>query len=54
VAVDYVYRVEQPHVSGQLAKVCARIADANGLIGDIVTIRDRPRPLDPRGLCICW
>jgi malate dehydrogenase (oxaloacetate-decarboxylating) len=44
VAVDYVYRVEQPHVSGQLAKVCARIAEADGLIGDIVTVqigRDR-------------
>jgi malate dehydrogenase (oxaloacetate-decarboxylating) len=36
--VDYVYRIEQPHVSGQLAKVCQTIADANGLIGDIVTI----------------
>jgi malate dehydrogenase (oxaloacetate-decarboxylating) len=44
VAVDYVYRVEQPHVSGQLAKVCARIAEADGLIGDVVTVqigRDR-------------
>ena len=43
-AVDYVYRVEQPHVSGQLAKVCARIAEADGLIGDVVTVqigRDR-------------
>jgi malate dehydrogenase (oxaloacetate-decarboxylating) len=38
VAVDYVYRIEIPHVSGQLAKVCARIAEANGLIGDIVTV----------------
>jgi hypothetical protein len=27
-AVDYVYRIEQPHVSGQLAKVCAAIAEA--------------------------
>jgi malate dehydrogenase (oxaloacetate-decarboxylating) len=44
VPVDYVYRVEQPHVSGQLAKVCQRIADASGLIGDVVTVqigRDR-------------
>ena len=43
-AVDYVYRIEQPHVSGQLAKVCQTIADARGLIGDIVTVqvgRDR-------------
>ena len=37
-AVDYVYRIELPHVSGQLAKVCARIAEANGLIGDVVTV----------------
>jgi malate dehydrogenase (oxaloacetate-decarboxylating) len=37
--VDYVYRLEQPHVSGQLAKVCQTIADANGLIGDVVTIQ---------------
>ena len=43
-AVDYVYRIEQPHVSGQLAKVCATIADGDGLIGDITTVtigRDR-------------
>ncbi len=42
--VDYVYRIEQPHVSGQLAKVCGAIAEARGLIGDIVTVqigRDR-------------
>lgn len=37
-AVDYVYRVEQPHVPGQLATLCQRIADAGGLIGDIVTV----------------
>ena len=36
--VDYVYRLEQPHVSGQLARVCQTIADARGLIGDIVTV----------------
>jgi len=44
VAVDYVYRIEQPHVPGQLAKVCARIGEARGLIGDVVTVslgRDR-------------
>jgi malate dehydrogenase (oxaloacetate-decarboxylating) len=38
-AVDYVYRIEQPHVPGQLAKVCATIADSGGLIGDIVTVQ---------------
>ena len=37
--VDYVYRIEQPHVAGQLAKVCGTIADAQGLIGDIVTVQ---------------
>jgi len=37
-AVDYVYRLEQPHVSGQLAKVCARIAQESGLIGDVRTV----------------
>jgi len=44
VAVDYVYRIEQPHVPGQLATLCARIAEGGGLIGDIVTVtigRDR-------------
>jgi malate dehydrogenase (oxaloacetate-decarboxylating) len=44
VAVDYVYRLDQPHVPGQLAKVCAAIADGGGLIGDIETVsigRDR-------------
>ncbi len=43
-AVDYVYRVEQPHLPGQLAKLCGRIADQSGLIGDIRTVsigRDR-------------
>ena len=43
-AVDYVYRLEQPHVPGQLARVCARIADQSGLIGDVHTVsigRDR-------------
>jgi malate dehydrogenase (oxaloacetate-decarboxylating) len=36
--VDYVYRVEQPHVSGQLARLCAVIAEGDGLINDIVTV----------------
>jgi malate dehydrogenase (oxaloacetate-decarboxylating) len=43
-AVDYVYRLEQPHVPGQLAAVCGRIAEQSGLIGDIHTVsigRDR-------------
>jgi malate dehydrogenase (oxaloacetate-decarboxylating) len=43
-AVDYVYRIEQPHLPGQLATTCQRIADAGGLIGDVVTVsigRDR-------------
>src|SRR5919198_2652442 len=43
-AVDYVDRIEQPHVPGQLATLCGRIADGGGLIGDIVTVtigRDR-------------
>jgi len=38
-AVDYVYRLEQPHISGQLARVCQTIADEKGLIGDVVTVR---------------
>ena len=37
-AVDYVYRIEQPHLPGQLAATCQRIADAGGLIGDVVTV----------------
>ena len=36
--VDYVYRIEQPHRPGMLARVCARIAEGDGLIGDISTI----------------
>jgi malate dehydrogenase (oxaloacetate-decarboxylating) len=44
VAVDYVYRIEQPHVPGQLATTCSVIGEAGGLIGDVVTVsigRDR-------------
>jgi len=44
VAVDFVYRIEQPHRTGMLARVCRAIADGDGLIGDIRTIsigRDR-------------
>ena len=43
-ALDYVFRIDQPHIRGQLAKVCNAISEADGLIGDIVTInmgRDR-------------
>ncbi len=38
-AVDYVYRLEQPHRRGMLARVCATIAEAGGLIGDVVTVK---------------
>jgi malate dehydrogenase (oxaloacetate-decarboxylating) len=38
VAVDFVYRIEQPHRTGMLARVCRAIADGDGLIGDIQTI----------------
>jgi malate dehydrogenase (oxaloacetate-decarboxylating) len=38
VAVDYVYRIEQPHRPGMLARVCGRIAEGEGLIGDISTV----------------
>jgi malate dehydrogenase (oxaloacetate-decarboxylating) len=43
-AVDYVYRIEQPHRQGMLARICAQISVGEGLIGDIDTIvmgRDR-------------
>ncbi len=43
-ALDYVFRIDQPHIRGQLAQICNAIADADALIGDIVTItmgRDR-------------
>ena len=36
--VDYVYRIEQPHLAGQLATTCGQIAEAGGLIGDVVTV----------------
>ena len=37
-ALDYTYRVRQPHRTGQLAKVAGTIAEGGGLIGDVVTI----------------
>ncbi len=37
-AVDCVYRIEQPHAVGSLARVCTRVAEGQGLIGDITTV----------------
>jgi malate dehydrogenase (oxaloacetate-decarboxylating) len=37
-ALDYTYRIKQPHRTGQLARVAGVIADGNGLIGDVTTI----------------
>jgi malate dehydrogenase (oxaloacetate-decarboxylating) len=42
VPVDFVYRIEQPHRTGMLARVCRAIADGDGLIGDIKTISIGP------------
>jgi malate dehydrogenase (oxaloacetate-decarboxylating) len=42
VAVDFVYRIEQPHRTGMLARVCRAIADGDGLIGDIHTVTIGP------------
>ena len=36
--VDVVFRIEQPHRTGMLARVCRAIADGDGLIGDITTV----------------
>lgn len=36
--LDCTYRVQIPHQPGQLAQVAAAIADAEGLIGDVVTV----------------
>ena len=41
--LDCTYRVQIPHRAGQLAKVASAIAEVEGLIGDIVTVRDRLR-----------
>jgi malate dehydrogenase (oxaloacetate-decarboxylating) len=38
VPVDVVFRIEQPHRTGMLARVCRAIADGDGLIGDITTV----------------
>jgi malate dehydrogenase (oxaloacetate-decarboxylating) len=37
-AMDVTYRLRIPHVAGQLAKVATRIAEHEGLIGDVRTI----------------
>jgi hypothetical protein len=31
-ALDYVFRIDQPHIRSQLARVCLAISDADGLI----------------------
>ncbi|HEX2102062.1 MAG TPA: malic enzyme-like NAD(P)-binding protein [Solirubrobacteraceae bacterium] len=40
--VDFVYRIEQPHRTGMLARVCRAIADGDGLIGDVRTVSMGP------------
>jgi malate dehydrogenase (oxaloacetate-decarboxylating) len=42
VPVDFVYRIEQPHRTGMLARVCRAIADGDGLIGDVHTVSIGP------------
>jgi malate dehydrogenase (oxaloacetate-decarboxylating) len=37
-AIDYTYRVRQPHRTGQFAAVAGAIAEGGGLIGDVATI----------------
>ena len=37
-ALDYTYRIQLPHRTGQLARVAGTIADGGGLIGDVTTI----------------
>jgi malate dehydrogenase (oxaloacetate-decarboxylating) len=37
-ALDYTYRIKQPHRTGQLARVAKAIAEGDGLIGDVTTI----------------
>jgi malate dehydrogenase (oxaloacetate-decarboxylating) len=37
-ALDYTYRIKQPHRTGQFARVAGAIAEGNGLIGDVTTI----------------
>jgi malate dehydrogenase (oxaloacetate-decarboxylating) len=42
VPADFVFRIEQPHRTGMLARVCRAIADGDGLIGDVRTISIGP------------
>ena len=37
-ALDYTYRINMPHRTGQLARVAGAIAEGDGLIGDVSTI----------------
>ncbi len=37
-ALDFTYRVQVPHRPGQLARVACKIAEGEGLIGDVTTI----------------
>jgi malate dehydrogenase (oxaloacetate-decarboxylating) len=38
VPLDYTYRIQTPHRTGQLARVAGTIAEGGGLIGDVTTI----------------
>jgi malate dehydrogenase (oxaloacetate-decarboxylating) len=38
VPLDYTYRIQLPHRTGQLARVAGAIAEGEGLIGDVTTI----------------
>src|ERR671915_437501 len=38
VPLDYTYRIQLPHRTGQLAKVAGTIAEGEGLIGEVTTI----------------
>jgi malate dehydrogenase (oxaloacetate-decarboxylating) len=42
VPLDYTYRIQLPHRTGQLAKVAGTIAEGEGLIGDVATINVGP------------
>ena len=37
--IDYTYRIQQPHRTGQLSRVAGTIAEGGGLIGDVTTLR---------------
>jgi malate dehydrogenase (oxaloacetate-decarboxylating) len=38
VPLDYTYRIQMPHRTGQFARVAGKIAEGGGLIGDVTTI----------------